>query len=211
MDINAECIIHKKKYKFTEQETLNIHLNMKSGILIFRNGKDVICEIKGINISKTYHFAVSLFQINDEICLIDYRVDALIIEENETYVLEQNMNQNMPSIFTSILIQKNGTLSVNGWNVNKLGGILNILCKGNIILEENAKIELNGKGYTGGDYEYSGHSWKGKSTKTTKPNFGGGGGGKGYKYGGGGGYGTKGQDGSNNLNSGGNTYGDKQL
>eukprot|EP01083_Nonionella_stella_P229185 811482_1 len=120
--------------------------------------------------------------------------EALIIEEYETYILKENMDQYTPSVFNTILVKQNGTLSVDGWSVNnKVGGTLNMICKGNIILEENAKIELNGKGYTGGDVgEYSGHSWKGKSTKTTKPNFGGGGGGKGDKDGGGGGYGTKG-------------------
>eukprot|EP01084_Bolivina_argentea_P245182 410560_1 len=72
MDINTQCIICKKNYKFTQNETLKIQLvtfNVKTGMLIFRKEKDldVICMIKGIDISKTYHFAVSMFHINDEI------------------------------------------------------------------------------------------------------------------------------------------------
>eukprot|EP01084_Bolivina_argentea_P053768 98658_1 len=59
----------------------------------------------------------------------------------------------------------------------------------------------------------SGHSYKGTSTETTQPNFGGGGCAADIDIiVDGGGYGSKGKDGANNDNSGGNIYGNnKQL
>ncbi len=52
---------------------------------MFCDRKDIICDVTGIDISKTYHFAVSLYQINDEICLMDYVVDGLIILKQKIY------------------------------------------------------------------------------------------------------------------------------
>eukprot|EP01084_Bolivina_argentea_P173655 300809_1 len=166
-DIYAKCIIHKKNYTLAENEIVRIELrkfNMKNGILTFHDEKEVICAIEGIDLLKTYHFAASLYQVNDEMCLMDFVAYEFIIEQNERYILQQNMTQNHPVVFNSILIRENGILSVDKWNIeNNLGGILNIVCMGNILLETNAKIELNGKGYAGGrGGGYSGHSWKGK-------------------------------------------------
>ncbi len=70
----------------------------------------------------------------------------LIIEQNEIFRLAEIFEYN------SILIKKNSTLTLNRYNPNNsTGGILNIICNANIILE-GAKISMNGRGYYGGQY-----------------------------------------------------------
>eukprot|EP01084_Bolivina_argentea_P142878 250971_1 len=135
----------------------------------------------------------------------------LIIKEGQIF----RLNDLETKIFeyNSILIKKNATLTLNRYNKKaNTGGILNIICNGNIILEEGAKISMTGRGYLGGAYGRYGESYNNKysnnnnknNCKTRKSNFGGGGGGQISVFseygpqsscGGGGGYGTNGYDG----------------
>eukprot|EP01084_Bolivina_argentea_P013328 24983_1 len=124
-----------------------------------------------------------------------------LVVENGRVLTLQNTHQKRLE-YNSILIKKNATLTVPRWNPHKAkGGTLDILCYGNIILEEGASINLNGKGYHGGRYGRNGESYdtRFKSIKSAKNNLGGGGGGElslhgeygaSTTYGGGGGYGS---------------------
>ena len=51
-------------------------------------------------------------------------------------------------------LEENSTLTVKGWEPNNpQGGYLKIRCLNDCILEENAKIDLSGKGYWGGYFK----------------------------------------------------------
>ena len=50
--------------------------------------------------------------------------------------------------YDNIIIEKNGLLSVQGWNGNA-GGTIYIECMGNLILHKGAMISVQGKGYRG--------------------------------------------------------------
>ena len=81
-----------------------------------------------------------------------YGVDGdLIVEENTTH----RLNKKSLYQFSSILIKKGATLTAKYPKQ-----ILDIICFGDIILEENAKINLNGMGYEGGIDFQAGESYK---------------------------------------------------
>eukprot|EP01084_Bolivina_argentea_P151370 264212_1 len=65
----------------------------------------------------------------------------LIIPTNTIKELEGTIEKCKPRQYSSILIQKGGQLTVNRYDHQLI-----ILCYGDIILEENAQINLNGKG-----------------------------------------------------------------
>ena len=95
------------------------------------------------------------------VCLKFYKVIDLIINNGETVELFCTKNK-IPYTFNSILIKKNGTLTVNSWDPdNKQGGYLYITCTGDITLRTGARIDLTGKGYTGGTKGSSGESING--------------------------------------------------
>ena len=94
-------------------------------------------------------------------CYKFYKVIDLIINNGETVELFCTKNR-IPYTFNSILIKKNGILTVNNWNPeSKQGGYLYITCKGNITLRTGARIDLTGKGYTGGINGCTGESKNG--------------------------------------------------
>ena len=78
--------------------------------------------------------------------------------------------------YDSITLNEGSVLTCNGWDSkHKSGGILHIVCYGDIILN-TARISLDGKGYKGGKAGMSGESHSGKSKYTDTNNYGGGGG-----------------------------------
>ena len=82
----------------------------------------------------------------------------LIVKNGETVELFCTKNK-APYTFNSILVKKNGILTVNSWDPDdEQGGYLYITCKGNITLRTGAAIDLTGKGYTGGSDGRSGES-----------------------------------------------------
>eukprot|EP01084_Bolivina_argentea_P281068 480841_1 len=127
------------------------------------------------------------------LCLKYYRVSDLIVKKRIKLFCSTAYY-----LFNSILIKQNGKLTINEWNpVIKQGGTLHIICTGNIILEPNSSIDLNGVGYHGGKgSNMTGESYNAQSIQGSNANIGGGGGGKG-RCGGGGGYGTCGKNGDN--------------
>eukprot|EP01083_Nonionella_stella_P141918 438137_1 len=152
----------------------------------------------------------------------------LVIASNETKVLESNRVHQ----YDKIILESNAVLSTREWNGND-GGTL-ILEAQSISIKANARIDVKGKGYRGGQpkaKEHDGTAYQGESYDTNSPsqtsteaNHGGGGGGigsgnYGSTGGGGGGYGTKGNDampntysnGNNPGGKGGNVYGDAKL
>eukprot|EP01084_Bolivina_argentea_P249049 416756_1 len=68
----------------------------------------------------------------------------LVVGENQTCRLGR-LDEKSIYEFSSILIKKNGTLTVSHPKQ-----ILNIKCFGDIVLEMDAKINLDGMGYKGG-------------------------------------------------------------
>ena len=143
---------------------------------------------------------------------------------NETVTLEPNVIHK----YGILKITYKGVLTVPKWNkdTNK-GGLLIIHCN-SLILENGGLINLNGKGYQGGQHPHvQGYSIGSNNLMLTnenasnlqKANNGGGGSATGAYYfaagGGGGGYGTCGKSGFNNApakgGDGGNTYGDSKL
>eukprot|EP01084_Bolivina_argentea_P186209 321010_1 len=104
-----------------------------------------------------------LLPIDIEAICIDYfglhGVDGdLVINRKYNCLGEKSYYQ-----FTSILIKEGATLTVLPWDKGtECGGILNIVCFGDVIIERNAKIDLNGKGYPGGKGYGHGYSYKGK-------------------------------------------------
>eukprot|EP01083_Nonionella_stella_P165346 549820_1 len=70
----------------------------------------------------------------------------LIVGKNETTTLKSNFLY----IFTKVIIREGGTLTVKPWSPTQQGGgVLFIQCHQDIILEKNAKISVDGKGYWG--------------------------------------------------------------
>eukprot|EP01083_Nonionella_stella_P066888 176506_1 len=100
-----------------------------------------------------------------------------------------------------------------------VGGRLLLRCKGNVVIDKGAKIEVDSCGYTSGTYYTSGESCRGLGKlQSTAANLGGGGAGLGTCGAGGGGYATKGgvgqsvsEDAYNKPGLGGNLYGTKYL
>eukprot|EP01084_Bolivina_argentea_P059203 108071_1 len=114
-----------------------------------------------------------------------------------------------------ILAYLSSTISIS------YGGKLFIKCKGNIIIEKGATIQVDSCGYKSGTYYTSGESCSGLGRRNQiAPNMGGGGAGLDMNGGGGGGggYGTKGGIGykgdnidKDKVGLGGEIYGDKYL
>eukprot|EP01083_Nonionella_stella_P141880 437952_1 len=96
----------------------------------------------------------------------------LIVGKDETTTLKSNFLY----IFTKVIIREGATLTVQPWSPKQRdGGVLFIKCHQDIILEKNARISVDGKGYWG-------------SAKPDKMGFGPGGGGSvGYSCNGAGG------------------------
>eukprot|EP01084_Bolivina_argentea_P296077 509875_1 len=111
------------------------------------------------------------FNINTEISDIDILINTIIQyitydasyehegNKNETLIVENNTVVVLPSNgkriyeFKSLHIQQYGILTVTKWidcdYHNNIGGILNIYCHDNIIIDKNGMINLNGSGLTG--------------------------------------------------------------
>eukprot|EP01084_Bolivina_argentea_P106322 190287_1 len=87
----------------------------------------------------------------------------LVVDKNQTHSLKGGSYQ-----FGSILIKEGATLTVSDRN------ILDIISFGDITLQENAKIDLNGMGYPA-KYQLSGNSYKGAGGISCFANYGGGG------------------------------------
>ena len=125
--------------------------------------------------------------LNNKTTIID---KLTVLESNKLYKFE------------NLQIINNGILTVDGWDIEtRNGGIFNIKCD-SLILDNNGKIDLTGKGYEGGQlWGYQGYSYANNklnysgSSQSQLNNFGGGGGNSLDGLGGGGGYGTNGNDG----------------
>eukprot|EP01083_Nonionella_stella_P284316 967851_1 len=71
----------------------------------------------------------------------------LIVGKGETKTLKSNYLY----IFTKVIIREGGTLSVMPWSPDQPnGGVLFIQCHQDVVLEKNARISVDGKGYWGG-------------------------------------------------------------
>ena len=167
------CTSNKNKYQRT-QPNINENLKTKDNdiydILVVGYIRNTQNEFPQINIP---------YEV-EAICVKYYGKEgidgSLIIEKNQIHQLKSTKNKNDYQ-FTSILIKYKAKLTVNEWNKNNSeGGILNILCFEDIIIEEWGHIDLDGKGYSGGNCKQNGYSYKGKSTISDQPNYGGGGG-----------------------------------
>eukprot|EP01084_Bolivina_argentea_P248741 416148_1 len=86
------------------------------------------------------------------LCIKYCKYSDLIINERTTLQLVSKSN-NFTYIYNSLTIKNSGILTVNNNNSTQIGagqgGKLNIICFGNIILEQNASINLNGCGHLG--------------------------------------------------------------
>ena len=116
----------------------------------------------------------------------------LNIYKNETLSLKSDILHK----YNNIIIYPNGCLSTDNYNLNtNMGGKLLLKINNKLILRYNAMINLNGKGYPGGDKTENGHGpGKGKYNKNIF----------GYITIGGGSYGTK-------YENGGKIYGNEAI
>lgn len=131
-------------------------------------------------------------------------------------IIQSNIKHNLNNL--NIKLIKGASITVPSWNktTNK-GGKLEILCN-SLTLHAGSEINVNGKGYKGGQPQHQGYSYKNIIPIVSRmSNYGGGGAGlKRYtdtKFGAGGGYGTDGANGgsTNGGACGGKAYGNKEL
>eukprot|EP01084_Bolivina_argentea_P256732 432347_1 len=223
-----QCILDNDKDEKKEQTE---HKNMK---LIPFNKQQIIYHytFEGLQKNSKYKININIYEqsnksSNNKIKRKDFesisiafntlnvngKDGILIVNSNETKTLQSDYEYE----FGFVLIENGGILTVNNWNSNtQKGGILKIKSLTNFIIAKNGIIDLNGKGYKGGNKYYTGESYKKPSIKQGQYNLGGGGGGGIDSYGGGGGYGTNGHSNTHplrkdNSKNGGIIYGDKEL
>ena len=138
-----------------------------------RKGIVVIGYLRQTLNSKKEYKDLSLPTDITSVCIKYYGAlhGSLVVDQFATYICKDISYE-----YDSITLHEGSTLTCLGWNSkHKSGGILHIVCYGDIILN-TARITLDGKGYKGGEAGKNGESYSGKSKYAESNNYGGGGG-----------------------------------
>ena len=169
--MGAICV-SKQNRDFDEHET--VHLNAFDNNSMSSTASSSMSFIQSTNndsksvtsafifqILKTHNLPAMDKTVSDnvsELCTVycgsmDTCINPLVIHSGETLKL----NDQKPLRYSSILLEKNATLTINRWNPKqRSGGLLKLEVFGDLTMESGSKITVSGRGYTGGNYGRNG-------------------------------------------------------